>query len=76
MNTNTNATGVKCWKCGKIIKTGQRCIEDSTTLGVWCSIGCWALDKGNFVETKLTDKNIKEMQEENEIYKQDFYEFV
>lgn len=75
MNTNTNATGVKCWKCDKVIQTGEGCIVDNTVLGVWCSIKCWALDKGNFEGLILTEDDLQEMHEVNEKYERDFYEF-
>lgn len=55
--------GVKCFHCQQLIKPGDKIIKDETMLGAYCGILCWALERGRYVKSELTNELIEELEE-------------
>ena len=54
-NNSQKIKYMRCEHCNKILRKGVEIIEDGSCIGAYCSIECWAKEKGNFKKTVLTD---------------------
>lgn len=50
---------VNCDRCGRPIIKGNECINDKVTAGIYCSVLCWAYDKGQFVKNTLNEEVVE-----------------